>query len=532
VTAPSHVEAERSIEIQDLTVGDLLRSAAADRPDGLALVEGIADGPGRRWTFAELLGDAESYARGLLGRFEPGDHVAVWMPNCPEWLLLQYGMALAGLVQVTVNPAYRPKELAWVLGQSESRGVIYVPQYRGSPMGQYLDEVRPELPALTDAVTLDELDDWFGDASDDRPLPWVEPTASVQIQYTSGTTGFSKGVLLRHRSVVNNSRTFMERSGAPDGAVYLNSMPLFHTGGCVQGALGTLWRRAAQVLMTPGFDPELALDLVERERVSVLVGVPTMLLAMLERPSFPDRDVSSVQVVVTGGAQVLPEVVRKVEQSFGAGITNTYGQTEASPVITQSSPQDSVEDKAFTVGRPLPQVELKLVDPDGGTVPLGEPGEVCSRGYSVMAGYYRMPERTAETIDSEGWLHTGDLGVLDSRGYLSIVGRTRDMIIRGGENIYPVEIEAALAEHPAIGDSAVIGAADPKWGEVLVGYVRFTPGKTAADAELVDFLRERLSPHKVPRVWRTLEEFPRTPSGKIQKFRLREMFDEQRSADG
>jgi fatty-acyl-CoA synthase len=525
----SYWPAERSVAIEDLTVGDLLRSAAAEAPDRVALVEGVADPAARRrWTYRELLADSERLARGLLERFEPGERVAVWAPNLAEWVLLEYALGLAGLVLVTVNPAYRPKELAWVLAQSGSSGIVLVPSYRGNAMLESLEEVAPELPALREIILWDDLPSVMAAGGTDRELPQVSPDAPAQIQYTSGTTGFSKGALLHHRGLVNNSNMFTTRLEVQQGDVYINSMPLFHTGGCVQGALGCLWRRATQVLMSPGFDPGLMLDLVEQERGNIVLGVPTMLIAVLEQPDFASRDLSSARNGLTGGSTVPPELVRRVERELGIRLGNTYGQTEASPVITQTRLDDAPADKSDTIGQPLPQVEVKIIDIDTGEiVPVGTFGELCARGYQVMTAYYDMADKTAETIDAEGWLHTGDLATMDERGYFRIVGRLRDMIIRGGENIYPREIEEALFDHPSVADVAVVGLPDPTWGEAVGAFVRLQPGSTTTEKELFDFVRGRLAPHKTPKVWRFVDQFPLTPSGKVQKFVLSAKYAEE-----
>jgi fatty-acyl-CoA synthase len=517
----SYWPADTSMEVRPLTVGDLLREAAAATPDRVAVVEGVADRDARRrWTYAALLEESEQMARALLGRFHPGERVAVWAPNSPEWLLLEYGAALAGIVLVTVNPAYRPKELAWVLGQSGSSGIVMVPEYRGSPMSAFLDEVQPDLPDLRDVIPLEEIPALMG-AAPPQALPAVRPGDPAQIQYTSGTTGFPKGALLHHLGIVNNSNMFTSRLEVGEGDVYLNPMPLFHTGGCVQGALGCLWRRAVHVLVSPGFDAALMVDLAEQERVNVIVGVPTMLIAMIERPDFAGRDLSSATTALSGGSTVPPELVRRIERELGVRFGIVYGQTEASPVITQTRLDDTIEDKADTVGQPLPQVDVKVVDPaNGSTVPVGTAGELCARGYQVMTGYYEMPDKTAEAIDTDGWLHTGDLATMDERGYVRIVGRLRDMIIRGGENIYPREIEDVLFTHPAVAEAAVVGIPDPKWGEVVGAFIRPASDARPSEQELFAHVRAHLAPHKTPTVWRFVDAYPLTPSGKIKKYEL------------
>lgn len=521
----SYWPTDTSEPILETTVGDALRQAAAIWPDQLALVEGVADPAARRrWIFAALLADGERVARALLARFRPGEHVAVWAPNSPEWLLLEYGAALAGLTLVTVNPAYLAAELTHVLRQSRAVGLFLAPEYRGRSLLAVAAAVRPGLPLLRDVIPLTEWSAFIASGNPAQALPAVTPDDVAQIQYTSGTTGFPKGALLHHRGLINNARLYARRLGAIPGDVWLNIMPLFHTAGCVMQTLGPLTTGGMQVL-PPGFDPGLTLALIEAERVTLTGGAPTMLLALLEHPDFPRRDLSTVRAVMVGGTPVLADLARRVEKAFGAVLTTVFAQTEASPVITHVRPDDPPEVRATTVGQPLPQTEVKIVDPaTGATVPPGTLGEVCARGYLVMRGYFDNPEATAGAIDAEGWLHTGDLGTMDARGYCCIEGRLKDMIIRGGENIYPQEIEAVLFAHPAVSDVAVVGIPDEYWGEVVAAFVRPVPEQTPTEEELFAYCRQHLAGYKTPRIWRFVEQFPQTPSGKIQKFVLRERF--------
>ena len=522
----SHWPAETSIEIVDTTVGGLLRDAAAEAPDRTALVAGMHDpAQRRRWTYAELLADAEAAARAVLGRFQPGERVAVWSPNLPEWVILEMAAALAGVVLVTVNPAYRPRELAHVLGQSRAAGIFLLPEFRGSPMASFLEQVQPDLPELREVVLLTEWEAFVAGGSATQALPDVAPGDPAQIQYTSGTTGFPKGALLHHRGIVNNARLCALRLEVEPGDVWVNPMPLFHTGGCVLGTLGPIWQRATHVNVHV-FDPALVLELLETERANVMGGVPTMLIAMMEHPDFPGRDLSALRAVLSGGSTVPAELVRRIESTLGIRFGIVYGQTEASPVITQTRLSDTPEDKALTIGQPLPQTEVKIVDPETGeVVPPGVVGELCTRGYLVMAEYFEMPEATAEAIDGEGWLHTGDLCAMDERGYSTVQGRLKDMIIRGGENIYPREIEEVLYGHPAVGDVAVVGLPDEKWGEEVGAFVRPAAGATVTAEELRPPPPQHLSPHKTPREWVVVDELPLTASGKIQKFVLREQWE-------
>ncbi len=516
----SHVPVDTSSPVLETTVGGILRDAAAKAPDQTALIEGVP-GARRAWTYAELLADAERVARALAARFEKGDRVAVWAPNIPEWVLLEYGAGLAGLVLVTVNPAYQPKELEYVLRQSRSSGIFYLRSFRGNPMEESLKQVADGLPELRELIAFDEFEEFVASAPDDVELPDVIPDDPVQIQYTSGTTGFPKGAYLHHRGITNNARFVAERLGVKVGDTYVNPMPLFHTGGCVLGVLGPCQRQAtlANLVM---FEPGFMLALVEELSATHLLGVPTMLIAVMEHPDFANRDLSSVHTVCSGGATVPADLVRRIEKTLGVQFSIIYGQTEASPGVTLMKPDDSEEDKANTLGPVLPQTEIKVIDPlTGATLPIGEQGELCCRGYLVMLGYFEMPDATAETIDEDGWLHTGDLVTMDDRGYTTITGRLKDMIIRGGENIYPREIEELLFEHPRVADVAVVGLPDERWGEIVAAFVRDAdPEEPASDAELHAYCRERLSPQKTPKAWRRVDEFPLTPSGKIRKFVL------------
>jgi fatty-acyl-CoA synthase len=515
--------ADETEPVLEMTVGGMLRAAAADAGEREALVAGVPSADDRRrWTYAELLRASEDVARALLARFEPGERVGVWAPNIPEWLLLEFGAALAGVVLVTVNPSYRKSELAYVLRQSRASGLFLADEFRGNPMLATFDEVRSELPDVREAVRFSDWDDFVGGGSKSQSLPDVRPDDPAQIQYTSGTTGFPKGALLHHRGITNNARFTAERMKVAAGEVWLNPMPLFHTGGCVLGALGAVWSRAVHVPVL-AFDPGLVLELIETERVNVMGGVPTMLIAMMEHADFARRRTSSLRAVLSGGSTVPADLVRRIEATMGVKFGIVYGQTEASPVITQTRLDDSAEDKAETIGQPQPQQEVKIVDPATGDVlPIGERGEICTRGYNVMLGYYEMPDATAEAIDADGWLHTGDLATMDERGYSRVEGRLKDMIIRGGENLYPREIEELLYTHPAVAEVAVLGVPDDRWGEEVAAVVRPAEGSKASAQELRAFVRERLSPQKAPRIWAFVDELPLTPSGKIQKFVLRD----------
>ena len=517
----------------DATVGSRLRDVAAEVPDRVALVEGLPTPERRQWTYAELLADAERCARCLLQYFEPGEHVAVWAHNLPEWVLLEYGAALAGLTLVTVNPSLQPAEASYILGQSRAAGLLLVPDVRGNPLAAHAEAIRDDLPELRHILRLDLLDELIaGTGEANVALPVVGVDDPAQIQYTSGTTGFPKGVVLRNNSVVNNARLWVGRVEIPDGVGMLLPMPLFHTGGCVMGVLGALDRRAKLVLM-PMFEPGLFLELIELEQPWYAGGVPTMLIAAMEHPDVSRRDLSSWKSAVAGGAQVPEALVRRVEDSLGVDFTIVYGQTECSPVLTNSRPSDSAEDKGLTIGQPLPHTEIRIVDPVSlETVPIGASGELWARGYFTMLGYFDMPEASAKTVTADGWVLTGDLAVMDERGYCRIVGRLKDMIIRGGENLFPAEIEEVLYRHPAVAEAAVVGLPDERWGEVVGAFIRLhDPAAPPTVAELRSHLRASLSPQKTPTRWYTVDGYPLTGSGKIQKFAIREAWEKGEHSD-
>jgi fatty-acyl-CoA synthase len=507
------------------TVGDRLREVASEVPDRVALVEGVPTPERRQWTYAELLADADRCARWLTTHFRTGEHVAVWAHNLAEWVILEYGAALAGLTVVTVNPSLQPDEAKYILGQSRSVGVFVVPDVRGNPLARHAEVIRPELPQLRGVFRLDRLGE-LTSAAPDVTLPTVDADSPAQLQYTSGTTGFPKGVMLSHQSIVNNARLWVDRVQVPDGVAMLAPMPLFHTAGCVMGVLGALDRRATFVLM-PQFDPGVFLQLVELERPWYAGAVPTMLIAAMEHPDLGQRDLSSLKSVISGGTQVPEALVRRVQDTLGVDFTIVYGQTECSPVLTNGLPADSALDKGCTVGKPLPHTEIRIVDPVSlETVPVGTAGELWARGYFAMIGYFDMPEATAETLTSDGWVRTGDLATMDERGYCRIVGRLKDMIIRGGENLFPAEIEEVLYRHPSIAEVTVVGLPDDRWGEVVGAFIRARdPAAPPTCAALRLHLRASLSPQKTPTKWYAVDSFPLTGSGKIQKFAVREAWE-------
>lgn len=522
--ATSYWEAQPSSGVRDITLGELLRGAAAAQPDRLALVDGVADPALRRhWTYSEFLADTESAARALLSRYTPGDRIAIWAPNSAEWVILQQAIAMAGMIVVAINPAYRAHELEYVLVQSGAVGMIYCETYRGMDLSTVIAEVLPRAPELSQLIRFEDWKEFQASGDPAREFPVVNPTDPVQIQYTSGTTGFPKGALLHHKGIVNEASFVGERAGMTDGGVCINAMPMYHIGGGAVTELQTISNHGTYVVM-PAFDPGLTLELFETYRGTHSLMVPTMLIAVLEHPDFASRDLSSAVTIMSGASAVAESLVHRVMEQFGCQFSILFGQTEMHGVISQTRLSDTPLDQATTVGQPLPELEVKIVDPDTDeTVAIGEQGEIYCRGYQNMLGYYRLPAETAETIDAEGWLHMGDLGTMDDRGFLKITGRVKDMIIRGGVNLYPREIEELLFQHPAIAEVAVFGVPDETWGEQVAAVIRLKDASVqpAAD-ELKAWCRERISAHKTPSLWFFAEKYPMTPSGKIQKFVLLE----------
>ncbi|WOJ94646.1 AMP-binding protein [Congregibacter variabilis] len=518
----SYAKGPATPPVRELTIGDALREVAEECPAQIALIAGTPDTAERRtWTYAELLDEAQLTARALLEIFEPGDRVAVWAPNIPEWVIMEYGCALAGIVLVTVNPSYQADELAYVLRQSRAAGIFLLPDFRGNPMLHHLESVQDDCPELKSVILFSQWQDFLASAGD-KPLPTVLPNDACMIQYTSGTTGFPKGALLHHRGLVNNGSHTLSIMGAESGQTYMGIMPLFHTAGCVLAVLGALSKRSALVLVEV-FEPGLVLELMEEYRAAAMLGVPTMLIAMIEHPTFVERDLSAVRALCSGGSTVPADLVKRLEEAVGAPFTIVFGQTECSPVACMTHADDSLDDKAHTLGQAMPGVEVKIVDTEtGDTQPVGVLGEFCTRGYHVMHEYFENPEATAKTIDADGWLHTGDLCSMDARGYCKIEGRLKDMIIRGGENIYPREIEELLFQHPSVGEVAVVGLPNERLGEEVAVFLRPAPGSSIDKDLLFTYLREHLSPQKTPRHWFEVEAYPLTGSGKIQKFALRE----------
>ncbi len=512
-------------QLLETTVGGLLRTGAASHPDAPALSEvDLAGALGRRWTLGSLLADAERLALALSTRFAPGERICVWAPNIPEWVLLEYACGLAGLTLVTANPAYQASELRYVLDQSGSSALFLTRSYRGNPMAEIAVEATRGLDRIRAVVDIE--DNAAVHAIGDRPagLPDAGAGDAAQIQYTSGTTGFPKGAVLSHRGLTNNARFYGQRLEAVEGEPWANVMPLFHTAGCAMAVLGAL-QVASPLYLFAIFDPHVFLKTIASERIALTGGVPTMIVAMLEVMEHQSFDLSSLKSCMSGGSMVPPHLVRAIRDDFGCDVQTVYGQTECSPLLTQHHKGEAPEDCCNTVGQPMPQTEIAILHPKTGAVqPLGEIGEICTRGYHCMIEYNDNPEATAATVDPKGWLHTGDLGTMDARGYVAVTGRVKEMIIRGGENLFPAEIENVLLEHPDVAEIAVVGLPDDKWGEIVAAFVRPHEGAAVDPIALKGFCRQHMAPMKTPVVWCRTDAFPLTGSGKIRKFALRDQF--------
>ena len=521
----SYWPADTSHGLLHITVGEVLRRAYLSDPNHIALIEGSANVEERRtWTYENLWNEAEHCAMALLKHFQPRERIAVWANNIPEWVILEFGAALANITLVTVNPAYQAKELQYVLQQSQVSGLFMVEEFHGNNLRAVLQSIQSTLPKLRLIISFSNWLEFCQSHVGSTRLPEVHPHDIAQIQYTSGTTGVPKGAMLHHLGLINNARFVAMRGGAIDHNTWLSAIPLFHSSGSGLGVLGAVQTIGTQVLV-PQFIPNIVLELLETYHVDIAPMVPTMINAIFSHPDFPQRNLSDLRKVWSGGTNVPPDVVRQVEETTRVRFSTVFGQTEASPIITQTHPEDSIEDKTLTVGQPLPQTEVKIVDPNTDIIlPVNEAGELCTRGYLVMEGYFNWSEATNQTIDHEGWLHTGDLCAMDDRGYVRVEGRIKDLIIRGGENIYPREVEEVLLAHPDVVDVAVVGIPDPYWGEQSAAFIQLMPNATIASDELKTFVKTRVAHYKVPHYWRIIDQFPRTPLGKIQKFRLREQF--------
>ncbi len=530
--AQSYVNGPSPLPLLGETIGENLARSVARFGDRDALVDVPS---GARWTYDRLAADVSTLAKGLLAMgVARGDRVGIWAPNVPEWVLVQFATARIGAILVNINPAYRSHELAYVLRQASIRTLISAEAFKTSDYRAMVDEVRAECPDLIDLVFIGTPSwDAFvaaGAGITDESLATREGQFSfddpINIQYTSGTTGFPKGATLSHHNILNNGYFVARTQQWTEQDRVCVPVPFYHCFGMVMGNLGAVSHGACIVIPGPGFEPAATLRAVAAERCTVLYGVPTMFIAELADPSFTDHDLSTLRTGVMAGSPCPVEVMKRVITEMGmTEVTICYGMTETSPVSTQTRPDDDLERRVSTVGTVHPHVEVKVVDPATGlVVPRGTPGELCTRGYSVMLGYWNMPDRTAEAIDAARWMHTGDLAVMDDDGYLSIVGRIKDMVIRGGENVYPREIEEFLYSHPDIVDAQVIGVPDAKYGEELMVWVRLRDGAPPLTPEaLREFCAGRLAHYKIPRYVKIVDAFPMTVTGKVRKVEMREI---------
>jgi fatty-acyl-CoA synthase len=527
---PSYASGTSAVPLLGDTIGANLDRTAVRVGEHEAIVECAT---GRRWTYPQLVADVDACALGLdaMG-VRKGDRVGIWAPNCAEWVFVQYGTAKLGAILVNINPAYRTHELAYVLKQAGISVLISAPEFKGSDYRAMVAEVRGNCPDLREVVFISDTQ-WVelldvGRGGDGAILAARETQLSaddpINIQYTSGTTGFPKGATLTHHNLLNNGFFVGEGCGYTEADRVCIPVPYYHCFGMGMGNLGATSHGATIVIPAPGFDPALTLQAVQDERCTSLYGVPTMFIAELGLPNFGEYDLSSLRTGIMAGSPCPVEVMRRVVAEMGmTEVTICYGMTETSPVSTQTGADDDLDRRTSTVGRVHPHLEVKVVDPATGlSVPRGDTGEFCTRGYSVMLGYWNEPEKTAEVIDRARWMHTGDLAVMDAEGYLNIIGRIKDMVIRGGENVYPREIEEFLYTHPDIVDAQVIGVPDERYGEELMAWVRLRPGAEPLTARaLAEYCSGKLAHYKIPRYVKIVDEFPMTVTGKIRKVEMR-----------
>ncbi len=545
----SHVRGETDTPLIEDTIGQVLDRAIARWPEMEAVVSVEQS---VRWTFAEFGRRIDRLAAGLIALgLKPGARVGIWAPNCVEWTLAQFATARCGLIQVNVNPAYRLTEIEYTLNTAGVTALICAESFKTSDYVAMVEALAPEVassgraslaakraPSLRIVAKIGgapragwlEFSEISGD--DVAQVRAIECTLEnrqpINIQFTSGTTGLPKGATLSHRNIINNAFFVGRSAGLRTGDRLCIPVPLYHCFGMVMANLACVLHGATMVYASPGFDPLAVLRAVERERCTVLYGVPTMFIAELQHPEFEKFDLSSLRAGIMAGAPCPIEVMRRVIDRMGMrDVTIAYGMTETSPVSFQSSPEDSLERRVTTVGRIQPHMEAKVIDTEGRTLNRGEAGELCSRGYAIMIGYWGDEERTAEAIDADGWMHTGDLGVLDDDGYCNIVGRSKDMIIRGGENVYPREIEEFLYRHPKIEEAAVVGIPDPKYGEAICAWLRVRRGEHLTEEDVLAFCRGQIAHYKIPARIRFVDTFPMTVTGKIQKYLIRKAMIEE-----
>ncbi|MHA7176449.1 AMP-binding protein [Arthrobacter sp. Sr24] len=513
------------------TIGENFQKVALRFPDRDALIDRPS---GRRWSYATLNHDVDALARGLLAAgLTKGDRVGIWAPNVPEWVLLQYATAKIGAILVNVNPSYRVHELRYAVQQSGMAMIVALPESKGTDYQAMVDQILPESPALTTAIYIGT-PSWDalvagGEAQPadavERAMATLEPSDPINIQYTSGTTGYPKGATLSHRNILNNGFFVTETIGFTEHDRLCVPVPFYHCFGMVMGNLGATTHGAAIIIPAAAFDPAATLLAVQEERCTALYGVPTMFIAQQNLANFSSYDLSTLRTGIMAGSPCPVEVMKRcINEMHMEGVSIAYGMTETSPVSMQTLMDDDVAHRTETVGRVHPHLEIKIVDPSTGeTVPRGTPGEFCTRGYSVMLGYWKDPEKSAAAIDPEQWMHTGDLAVMYPDGYVNIVGRIKDMVIRGGENLYPREIEEFLYKHPDIADVQVIGVPDERYGEELCAWLLMKPGATPLDAAAIAaYCDGHLSRHKVPRYVLAVNEFPMTVTGKVRKMDMRQ----------
>ena len=512
------------------TIGANFERTASTYPDVEALVDVAGN---RRWTYAELNAEIDCIARALMASgIAQGERVGIWAPNCAEWTILQYATAKVGAILVAINPAYRTHELAYALRHSGTRLLVSATLFKTSDYRSMVGEVRSEVPDLTEVVFLGT-DDWERlrhradriSADELRArMATLRSTDPINIQYTSGTTGSPKGATLSHRNILNNGYFVTELIKLGAGERLCIPVPFYHCFGMVMGNLGCTSHGATMVIPAAGFDPAATLDAIETERCTAVYGVPTMFIAMLGQQGLGDRDLSSLRTGIMAGATCPMELMKRcINELQMVEVAIAYGMTETSPVSCQTLIDDDLERRTATVGRVHPHVEVKIVDPDTGeTVKRGEPGEFCTRGYSVMLGYWHDDERSRDAVDDDGWMHTGDLAVMRGDGYCMIVGRIKDMVIRGGENVYPREVEEFLHTHPDVDDVQVIGVPDDKYGEEICAWIKMRPGRGPLDADAVRaFSYGKLAHYKIPRFVHIVDEFPMTVTGKVRKIDMR-----------
>jgi len=546
--APSYDHGTSETKLIGETIGQRFDRTVARWPDREALVVRHQD---VRWTWAELGRRVDALAAGLLALgLAPGERVGIWAPNCAEWALTQFATAKAGLILVNINPAYRRAELEYALNKVECKALVLAPALKTSDYLAIVNDLAPELagaePGRLHAAALPHLR-WVirlgasstpgmlnfdavpgrdGERERQRLLALADTLQfddPINIQFTSGTTGFPKGATLTHQNILNNGFFVGEAIRLTHDDRLCIPVPLYHCFGMVMGNLGCLTHGATMVYPAEAFDPLAVLQTVQDERCTALYGVPTMFIAELDHPQFASFDLNSLRTGIMAGSPCPIEVMKRVQSQMNMReVTIAYGMTETSPVSTQSSVDDPLERRVSTVGRVQPHIEIKIVDGEGRIVPRGTTGEFCTRGYSVMRGYWSDEKKTAEAIDAGGWMHTGDLATMDDQGYVNIVGRLKDLVIRGGENVYPREVEEFLYRHPKVLDVQVVGVPDPKYGEELCAWIRLREGQSATEDEIRDFCRGQIAHYKIPRYVRFVDEFPMTVTGKVQKYKMRE----------